>query len=136
MRMRFLENCAASFQGGSCAGHSLLGKLKGRGADTNRPLTVLHRPVQKHWSFALQRTLIQLLTRDMKTAAMHQEWYGGMMTAMVLQQSVDPISIRLIALFLSLVFIIPIVKFFYRKIQSQVELFLRAAMEQDNDLEQ
>jgi hypothetical protein len=70
----------------------------------------------------------------MKTAAMQQEWFGGMMTAMVSQQEIDPVPVKLIALFLSLVFIIPIVKFFYRKIQSQVESFLRAAMEQDNEL--
>ena len=56
------------------------------------------------------------------------------MTAMVLQQGIDPVPVKLIALFLSLVFIIPIVKFFFRKIQSQVESFLRAAMEQDNEL--
>ena len=54
----------------------------------------------------------------------------------LLQQEIDPLSIRLIAFFLGLVFLIPVIKWTFRQLKAQVELFLAAAnQEGDEEME-
>ena len=55
---------------------------------------------------------------------------------MLLQQEIDPLSIRLIAFFLGIVFLIPIIKWTFRQLKKQMELFLAAAnQEGDEEME-
>ena len=55
---------------------------------------------------------------------------------LLLQQEIDPLSIRLIAFFLGIVFLIPIIKWTFRQLKKQVELFLAAAnQEGDEEME-
>ena len=64
-----------------------------------------------------------------------QKWEeGGLIIAMVAQLDIDPTPIKLIILFISLVFIIPITKMMFRMLRVQVELFLKAQREQDGEM--
>ena len=63
-----------------------------------------------------------------------QKWDGGLIIAMVAQQDIDPTPVKLIILFISLVFIIPIAKMMVRMLRGQVELFLKAQREQDGEM--
>jgi hypothetical protein len=56
-----------------------------------------------------------------------------MLLHMVLQQAIDPLSITLISFFLAIIFLIPIIKWIFRQLKAQVELFLAAANQEDEE---
>jgi H+/gluconate symporter-like permease len=56
-----------------------------------------------------------------------------MLLHMVLQQAIDPLSVTLISFFLAIIFLIPIIKWIFRQLKAQVELFLAAANQEDEE---
>jgi len=72
------------------------------------------------------------MQRSLEALACANE-HHDMLLHMVLQQEIDPLSIRLISFFLAIIFLIPIIKWIFRQLKAQVELFLAAANQEDEE---
>ena len=72
------------------------------------------------------------MQRSLEALACANE-HHDMLLHMVLQQAIDPLSITLISFFLAIIFLIPIIKWIFRQLKAQVELFLAAANQEDEE---
>ena len=72
------------------------------------------------------------MQRSLEALACANE-HHDLLLHMVLQQQIDPLSINLISFFIVLVFMIPIIKWIFRQLKAQVELFLAAANQEDEE---
>ena len=72
------------------------------------------------------------MQRSLEALACANE-HHDMLLHMVLQQAIDPLSVTLISFFLAIIFLIPIIKWIFRQLKAQVELFLAAANQEDEE---